>query len=359
MVGDDAASLTIGNLSATARAAARELGWGLRLVNDDQARRRARAALIPDPTFREDALVGLRAKRSVTNGAAFFWTLPRARHPELHRLLLAFQTLANLLDVISERDARESGRRPMPWVRAIEDAVRPHEPPSRPVHPHDDGYIAELVTSCRQGCLELPAFACVSEVLAREARRARALDLEHDPHVARRHDGLRAFARRHFDDTDLTWFELTAGASSMLTIIVTLVLAADPRTTQDHAVEAVRAYRLIGTLSALLDNYIDQLEDQEEWVNNYLGLYGSTEEAVGRIGVLIERALAEAGALPDGERHVVLVASMVAMFLTSRSATRGRARSDTYQLIGHGGAMTRLLMGPLAVWRRAQRVLEG
>jgi hypothetical protein len=354
-----AAPLTRGTLGATARAAGRELGWGLRGVRADQAHRRDRARRIADPAFRADALAAIVAKRSVTNGAAFFWTLPPRRSPELHRLLLAFQTLANLLDVLSERDAAQASAAPRPWVLAIGDAVAPGAPPRRPESLDGGGYLGALVDACRDGCAALPAFAAVRPVLEREAGNARALDLEHDPDPARRHAALRAFAEARFGESDLAWFELTAGASSMLTVIVTLALAADPRTTAAGAEDAVAAYRTIAALSALLDNYIDQFEDRGSWVNNYLEHYPSPEAAVERLGTLIERSLAAAAALRDGDRHVVLVATMVAMFLTSRSVTEGPAAASTRALLARSGPLTRALVGPLLAWRRIHRFMEG
>jgi tetraprenyl-beta-curcumene synthase len=359
--GATAAPLTRRTVGATARAAGRELGWGLRGVRADQAHRRDRARRIADPALRADALAAIAAKRSVTNGAAFFWTLPPQRSAALHRLLLAFQTLANLLDVLSERDAAQADAAPRPWVLAIGDAVDPGAPPRRPGGLDGGGgdYLDALVAACRDGCAALPAFAAVRPVLAREAGNARALDLEHDPDPVRRHAALRAFAEERLAGTELEWFELTAGASSMLTVIVTLALAADARTTAADAEDAVAAYRTIAALSALLDNYIDQFEDRGSWVNNYLELYPSPEAAVARLGTLIERSLAAAAALRDGDRHVVLVATMVAMFLTSRSVTEGPAAASTRALLARSGPLTRALVGPLLAWRRVHRFMEG
>jgi hypothetical protein len=308
---------------------------------------------------RGDALAAIVAKRPVTNGAAFFWTLPRHRSRELHRLLIAFQTLANFIDVVSEREARESGTFPRPWARAIEDAVAPGGPERRPGGLRDDGYLDELVAECRHGCRALPGFERLHSIVARESANAHALDVEHDPDVARRRRRLRELAECRLDTSDdLSWFEQTAGASSLLTIIAPLAVAADPRASPAALEAAARSYREVATVSALLDNYVDRGADAQTGANNYLDLYGSTDEAIDRIGVLIERSLAGARRLPNGDRHVVIVACMIAMFLTSRSVDGG-AEAGARTLLAQSGPLTRALVTPLALWRLGHRRRDG
>jgi tetraprenyl-beta-curcumene synthase len=359
MAPDRVSPPSLGELQATSHAAFRELAWGLRLVRADQARRAARARRIRDPDVRADVLAALAAKRPVTNGAAFFWTLPRHRSRELHRLLLAFQTLANVLDVVSERDARERGEPPRPWARAIEDAVAPDGPERRSGGLADDGYVDALVAECRDGCRALPGFERARSIVARESVYAHALDVEHDPDVARRRTRLRRLAESRSEGGDgLSWFELTAGASSLLTILAPLALASDPGTSRSELEAAASAYRDVATVSALLDNYVDRVPDARTGANNYLDLYGSVDEAIERIGALIERSLAGVRALPDGDRHSVVVASMVAMFLTSRSVDGG-AEPGARRLLEQAGPLARALVAPLTLWRRAHRVLDG
>ena len=70
---------------ALARASARELIWGLRLVSREVGGWRARAAEIPDPELRADALAAISRKRGNINGAGLFWTLPDRRNRDLLR----------------------------------------------------------------------------------------------------------------------------------------------------------------------------------------------------------------------------------------------------------------------------------
>lgn len=347
----------IGSLQGISSAAFRELAWGLRSVRADQARRRARAARIRDPGARADALTALVVKRSVTNGAAFFWTVPRHRSEAFHRVLLALQTLANYVDVISEREGRERGAAPRPWARAIEDAVSPGEVDRRPDGLADDGYLEALVAECRAGCLALPGFGSLGSIVQREGGFTCAFDVEHDPDAARRWTRLEQLVRSRFPaGGDLSWFEQTAGATSMLTVFAPLALAVDGRTGRAELEATVDVYRVVGALGALLDHYADRRVDARTGGNNYLDLYGSADAATERLGTLIERSLAGVRTLPDGDRHAVLVACMVAMFLTSASVDRA---PGTRTLLARAGPLTRALVPPLALWRLAHRVPDG
>ena len=97
--------LTGQQLAALAAATSRQVRWGLRAVAHEIALWRGRAAHIPDDRLRHDALAALHRKRGHADGAALFWTLPRARNPALLRLLVRYELLQDLLDTLTERGA--------------------------------------------------------------------------------------------------------------------------------------------------------------------------------------------------------------------------------------------------------------
>jgi tetraprenyl-beta-curcumene synthase len=356
----DPAPLSLDQLRTLATSAARELGWGLRGVSAELAGWRTRALAIRDPSIRHSALEALSDKRPLVDGAALFWILPERRQPQLLRLLVAFQTLANFHDHASERAGRGGGVGPGSSMLAFLDVVDI----DRPLASYygdgpgadDGGYLHALAQTCRAGCATLPNYRNARALLLQQAHRARSLDLEHDPDPRRRAEGLKRFAADEFSGrSDAMWWELTAGACSLLTAIVQLALAADEQTTGDDLRRAVDAYTWVASVSSLLDNYIDQFDDATSSAHNYLAYYPAREVAVDRIAVLVNRALSEVGALRNGERHLVIVASMTAMFLSSDSARSPSLRDSTRALVGSGGALTRLLVPILRAWRVAYR----
>jgi hypothetical protein len=70
------------------------------------------------------------------------------------------------------------------------------------------------------------------------------------------------------------------------------------------------------------------------------------------------RALEEVSSLPCGERHLVIVASMVAMYLTSDSARGPGLETATRSLVARSGALTRAPVPMLTGWRRAYREFD-
>jgi tetraprenyl-beta-curcumene synthase len=357
MSAPDPAPLSLDQLRTLATSAARELGWGLRAVSAEFTGWRTRALAIPDPSIRHLALEALGDKRPLLDGAALFWILPDRRQPELLRLLVAFQTLANFHDHASERAGRGGGAGPGSSMLAFLDVVdvdRPLASYGEGPKAADGGYLYRLAQTCRTGCATLPNYRKARELLLQQAHRARTLDLEHDPDPQRRAYRLKLLAGREFvGRTDAAWWELTAGASSLLTAIVLLGLAAEERTTEDDLSRAVDAYTWVASVSSLLDNYIDQFDDVACGDHNYFDYYPAPAAAVQRIGVLIDRALREVGALRNGERHLMIVASMTAMYLSSDSARSRRLRVSSRTLAAHGGALTRLLIPILRAWRIA------
>jgi tetraprenyl-beta-curcumene synthase len=339
------APLTRGQTRALGLAATRELGWGLRLVRRELRTWHALAARIDDPVLREQAVGSLTRKRTLVDGAAFYWTLPARRDPELLRLLVAFQVLADLLDERSEHAAGSSGE-PM---RAFGDAIVLDTAPGA-----YDAYTMALVQTCRSGCAALPGYALIGPLLAPLAHQAGALELHHLPDPVQRAARLERFAADAFAPAgDATWFEQTAGGASALSIIVLLALAADPRTTRRDVDAALAVYSpWVAALSMMLDSWVDQADDRASGHVSFVGYYGCTDAAVQRVALLIDRSLRELATLRDGERHVLITAAMIAMFL-SRDVNGPELRAGTQTLVTAGGPLTRVLVPILRSWRLA------
>ena len=342
---------------ALAGAVGRECGWGLRQVQREVAVWRRRAELIPHPEVRTNALLTLTRKRSYLDGAALFWILPERRDPRLLSLLVSFQVGADFLDQASEAGVAARGRSGGNLMPAFSDAVDLDAPPVGDYyadHPWDGdgGYLRDLVAAARTACARLPGYGATRALLAEEARRARALELVHEPEAGRRDLELRTLARE-WDADGPWWFEQAAGSASALTVIVLLALAGDPTTTDEDRRAAVRAYRWVGALSTMLDSYVDQAEDAASGEWSAVARYPDATVATERIGYLIDRSLREVRGLRNGERHAVIVSSMIALFLSRDSARSGPLAASTHELIAAGGTLTRRLVPVLRLWRSA------
>lgn len=318
---------------------------------------RALASMIPDRALRADALEALACKRPMVDGAAMFWTLPRARSPELLRLLVAYQVLADYLDCTSERAATHGIRNGLQLHRALIEAIDPSLPLSDyyQYHPwrEDGGYIRALVEYCRQAAARLPSFAQAQPLAVRAARLTTVLALNHEPDSALRDTELKAWAALHFPESSaLAWFELAASASAWLTILALLALAADTGRGRSEAEATYAAYfPWVSLAGTMLDSYADAAEDHEAGAHSYIAHYTSATEAHERVSEILTTAFAKAADLPNGERHLALISCMVAMYLSKESTRMTGNLQATRQLARAAGSLPRALIPVLRAWR--------
>lgn len=352
---------TASELHAVARAATRQLCWGSPAVSAEVRRARALAGRIPDPVLRADAINSIDDKRYYTEGAAFFWTLPDQRSRELVCLLANYQVIANFLDYASERGAAARGAAGGSLMLALVDAVDLDTPLHDYYADHpwkdDGGFLADLVLRCRTACAALPQYRLAQPYVRREARRAEALELCHDPDPERRDGALSALAAREYgQDPDVSWFEQAGSGTSLLAVIVLLALAGQPTTTTIDLEDTARVYsQWIGTLSLLLDSYFDQADDHEVGAWSAVAYYPTPAAALQRTAVVAQRALADAAQLRHGARHVLLISMMLALYLSSDNAVSAPHDAARQELRHAAGRMTAALVPVLRAWRLAYR----
>jgi tetraprenyl-beta-curcumene synthase len=386
-----------------ARATGRELVWGLRGVSREVAGWRERAAAIPDPRLRADALEALARKRGSIDGAALFWILPRRRNPELLGVLVAYEVLADYLDCVNERGAERGIENGCQLHLALVEAVD-STPPTHEISDYyryhcsgeDGGYARALVERCRAGCEQLPSYEAVKPFLMRAAGHSGVLGLNHEPDPARREEVLRQWADDHriyaeqapvdqvpahpaaervpalrgrnrsggvgnpSDPSGQRWYERAAGSSAWVTVLAMLALAARPGRAVDEAVDGIEVARTynaytqwVAPTGAMLDSFADVLEDAASGDHSYIAHYPSMDVAVQRIGELVRQSRREIRALPGAARHSVVLSCMIAFFLSKDSVRGPELRSSARELRRAGGPLVELLLPVLCLWRTA------
>ncbi|WP_027006395.1 DUF2600 family protein [Conexibacter woesei] len=354
----DPAPLTTRQAVALGRGAGRELAYGLRAVKAELRAWSARAGAIPDAALRALVLQGMEEGRALVDGAALFWTVPQRRSDDLLRALVALQTLLNVLDIVLESDGRRLGG-PRPWMWLAEHALDAHGPPFpgdiiNNELGDDGGYFEALIATCRDACRALPSYPAACDTLLRETRRAVSFEIEHEPDPVRRSALMRHWAGSHFaDQAGLASWELAGGASSLLSAMAVLAMASDPGIDAERMARAADAYTWVASTGALLDSYSDIEADKNSGAHNWFGYYGSAGQAAGRTATLLTGAIERVRALPVGERHVVIVGGMAALFLSGDAARRPERRATTAALVRSGGTLTRVLVPFLRAWRIA------
>ncbi|HTB50857.1 MAG TPA: DUF2600 family protein [Solirubrobacteraceae bacterium] len=338
-------------------AVVRELVWGLWWVLREVEKWEIYAAEIPDATIRRDALAALEHKRPNTDGAALLWIIPAQRSPGLLRLLVAYEIMGDFLDSTVERGAHVGIMNGRQLHLALVDAVDIERPISDYYRHHpwqdDGGYLSRLVEACRSGCAGLPSYGSLRPLLIRAAALAQVQGLNHEPDMALRQVVLEAWAAREAGaEFGVGWYEAAGAASAWLTVLALMAVAAEPSPTIDHANDVFLAYfPWIALAATLLDGYDDLVEDRVNKTDSYLVRYGSFDLVVQRLQELLIRATREAGSLPNGERHAVIVASMIALYLSKDSVRTPDMDSASRLLLRSGGPLA-ILLGPvLRSWR--------
>jgi tetraprenyl-beta-curcumene synthase len=349
-------ALSARQIWALISAATRELVWGLRAASQEIDGWRERALRIPDVTLREDAVNALACKRTHILGAALFWTLPRRRDRNLIRLLVAYEAALEFLDNTHERAAGLANG--LQLHQALLDALDPANPLSDYYLHHpwkdDDGYLLALVQACREVCASLPSYQAVQPLVLSAARRCGGA--QSSSHQAARYDdgaALKEWAAREFPDVcEASWWELGAAASSSVGVHALLALAACP-TCADYARVNAAYVPWICAVSTVLDSYADQASDALGGQHSYMTYYPSPEIAVDRMCELIARSAYEASRLPDGQRHSVILACMIAMYLSADGVRTPAMRDSSRRMVQAGGSLTRMLVPIVRVWRIA------
>lgn len=353
------APLSARQLWSLTTAAARELTWTLPVVAHEVRRWRILASTIPDAPIREEAQHAITAKRSHIDGAALFSILTRNRNPYLVRLLVAYEIIWDFLDSISERGAEAGIENGFQLHLALIDAVDPGRPLTdyyRYSQWRDDGgYLNKLVNVCRASCAQLPSYELIRQSVVCEAKRGQVCAINHHTDPSIRDAMLKARAVGEYPSgRDAWWFELTAAASTDLTIFALFSLASETTVSRDHVRHTSEAYfPWASALAALLDSYVDQAEDVAKGDHSYVAHYATTDLATHRICAFIQRCLKETGSLNNGEKHRLIVACMFAMYLSKNSALTPAMRETTKVITDSGGSLTRVLHPILRLWRTA------
>jgi tetraprenyl-beta-curcumene synthase len=318
-----------------------------------------RAAAIPDAQLRDDALATLRRERLNAAGAALFSTLAAHPDPALLQVLVAFQIAWDYLDTLAERPAPDPVANGAHLHLALVDALVPSGPHADYYRLHcasdDGGYLVALVDACRAGCAALPGYRHVRDAAVAEATRAGAVQSANHGPPATRAPALRAWAGMSGGDAGASWFELAAAASSSLAIHALLALAADAQASAATAEQVHAAYvPWVGALSTLLDSLVDEAEDAVSGEISYIAHYGSRAHARARLREIVAHAMSEARELPSGQRHAVIVAGTIAMYLSKSSAWTMAVRPTTLAVLRACGIMVLPLLVLLRAWRLLQ-----
>lgn len=284
-----------------------------------------RAQQIPDPSLRRLALLTQRSERGNLEGAAAFAVLaPRSVRATVVRAAVAFQATYDYVDTLAEQPCDDPAANGAQLHLALLTALQPQaaHPDYYRHHPErrDDGYIRNLIDTCRGALVALPSYAVVAESVLRAARRmVRYQALNHNPG----HSGLALWASGVTPlGSGLRWWETAAGAASSLGVFALFAAAGQPLLDRAEMLALEGAYfPWIGALHVLLDSLIDRAGDLESGQHSLVGHYASTEEAATRLSAIARQAVHTTEQLSQSVQHATILAAMTSFYLSAPEAS--------------------------------------
>jgi tetraprenyl-beta-curcumene synthase len=325
-----------------------------------------RARQIPDPVLRRLALITQTTERGNLEGAAAFAVLaPRAHRERVVRAVVAFQATYDYIDTLAEQPSTDPVANGHQLHLALVTALDPDcDHPDYYEHApgdSDNGYMRNLIDTCRFAFGALPSHASVADAALRSARRMVAYQSLNHGAVGDARDALARWATGLTPaGTGLRWWETAAGAASSLSVFALIAAAAQPVLAVGEEASTDSAYfPWIGALHVLLDSLVDRSDDIEAGQHCLIDHYASEEEAATRLGIIAARAARAAELLPKGIEHATILAAMTSFYLSSPAASTPGAALVTQRVLECMGALAKPAMVVLRTRRAVERVLTG
>jgi tetraprenyl-beta-curcumene synthase len=324
-----------------------------------------RAHTIPDPALRRLALITQKNERGNLEGAAAFAVLaPREHRAHVVRAVVAFQVVYDYVDTLAEQPCEDPVANGHQLHLALLTALNPdgdhpdyyeHSSGSR-----DNGYMRNLIDTCRFAFAALPSHASVAERALHCARRMVAYQsLNHgkpgDTRVA-----LATWASAMTPaGTALRWWETAASAASSLSVFALIAAAAQPvLRTGEVAVTEGAYFPWIGALHVLLDSLIDRGEDVAAGHHCLIDHYASADETATRLGDIAAHATRSTELLPNGVAHATILAAMTSFYLSAPAASTSEAAPVAQRVLASTGPLATPTMAVLRTRRAVERLLE-
>jgi tetraprenyl-beta-curcumene synthase len=324
---------------------------------------RERAQAIPDPALRGLALSTQRHERGNLEGAAAFAVLvPRAQRARVVRAVVAFQAAYDYVDTLAEQPSVDPVANGHQLHLALLTALNP-DAEHLDYYEHssgttDNGYMRNLIDTCRFAFGALPSHASVAEHTLRCARRMVAYQSLNHGAVADTSGALARWAAPLTPaGSGLRWWETAAGAASSLSVFALIAAAAQPILPTAEAAATESAYfPWIGALHVLLDSLVDRGEDLATGHRCLVDYYASAEELATRLSAIAAHATHATEILPNGIEHATILAGMTSFYLSAPAASAPAASPAAQQLLEDLGPLATPTMTVLRTRRTTKQL---
>ena len=320
-----------------------------------------RAANIPDPELRRQALTSIETKTFHCEGGAIFGLLAGHSYKDAIRFIVAYQTISDYLDNLCDRSTSQDPDD----FRALHESMLQALTPEAPATAYyryrrernDGGYLASLVQTCREVLNRLPDYGKGAQSVRDLAMLY--IDLQVHKHVRKeeRLPRLQAwFAEYSKELPPMAWYEFAACTGSTLGIFCIISQLFNPETSVRLVDKIKKAYfPWVQGLHILLDYLIDQEEDRVGADLNFCFYYKNDEELVSRLNHFFTQAQMSVAGLPDTKFHRLIIRGLLSIYLADEKVSRQNSvRPVAQKLLRRGGAQTKFLYWHCRAYRKFQ-----
>ena len=318
-----------------------------------------RAAQIPDPELKCQALASIEAKTFHCEGGALYGMLAGDHYKEAIRFIVAYQTISDYLDNLCDRSTSQNPQD----FRALHESMLHALTPDAPLTPYyrfrqeqdDGGYLAALVQTCRDILRSLPQYQAAAGALHELADVY--CDLQVYKHVteSERLPRLQAwFAKHQANLPEMAWYEFAACSGSTLGIFCIVSHLFQPAVSAKLILDIQKAYfPWVQGLHILLDYLIDQDEDREGRDLNFCAFYADNDRISERLGTFYTNAQQSVAKLPHAGFHHLINRGLLSIYLADRKVSRQKdVRRIAKDLLRLGGLQTIFFYLHCVVYRR-------
>lgn len=319
---------------------------GIPEVRKEFARWREQANLIPDAELRYQALDSLGNKQFHCDGGSVYAVANMAQFHNLLPLIVAFQTICDYADNLSDRPQCTNVEDFRLLHQALLDAIVPGvEPRDYYVFNSESevGYMSTLVKACQGYISELPDYDIVYPYLRDLVELYCGLQTyKHIAPELRQATLMEWWSEHKHRTPHLYWHEFAAATGSTLGIFMMFLAASGLPGMNDAAAKQAHAayFPNVCCLHIMLDYVIDQEEDQHSGDLNFCDYYDPSTKVIDRIEKIVDWARADVQQLPGASFHLMIVEGLVALYLTDpKVKTQQEVRAISKRLLRKGPPM--------------------
>lgn len=304
----------------------------------------SRAAQIPNPELRKQAVDSIKYKTFHCEGGAIMALMAKDQYKEVIRFIVAYQTISDYLDNLCDRSTsldpidfsslHDSMKDSLSIAGEKKDYYQYRDE-------RDDGnYLSELVDTCQEVLRKSEHYEKIHHPLLELC--SYYCDLQVHKHVTP-NERVPRLQNWHTEKKqwlpEMEWYEFSACSGSTLGIFCLVSYAFNPEFKEQHIKHIREGYfPYIQGLHILLDYLIDQEEDKREGDLNFCFYYENEQQLFSRLKHFITESDRHTKKLPYRRFHQLINRGLLGLYLSDMKVRRQEnVRKLVSELIKAGG----------------------